>query len=380
MASYLGLYHAEQATITGASSGSQGALPIPVHLIAGQFTPSVKPIATGTYAAPEQTLAAPSLGTWSQLPDMPESRCCGDAVTVGDSVYVIAGEHVGGMFADVRAFDPRTGAWTARAPIPGPRGYMDAVALRGRIYVVGGVDSGAFADPFIAEYDPATDSWRELKTGIEPGHYGAAATNGRIYLIPEMGGGRPTLEYDPATGIVRKRAAMPTERGMFATAAAGGKVYAMGGANAFGPGNFVGKPAVFHDAVEEYDPVTDVWRARASMPAPRFGRMATAIGSRIYIVGEEVPRLGLTASIYEYDVRNDTWTEGAAPPSSVDFASASALDGVVHVFGGYSFDAGPAAPGRPWRSTLQAYDTGRDSLPVGPHGKLSTTWGSLKFH
>jgi RNA polymerase sigma factor (sigma-70 family) len=376
----IGLYHAEQATITGASSGSQGGLSIPVHLATGKSTPSVKPIANGTYAAPERTLAAPSLGTWSQLPDMPESRCCGAAITVGEGVYLIAGEHPFDMFTDVRMFDSRTGVWTEKAPIPGPRGYMDAVALHGKIYVIGGNAGRTFAEPFIAEYDPTADSWRERKTAIEPGYYGAAATNGRIYLIPEMGKGRPTLEYDPITGIVRKRAPMPTERGMFATVASVGRIYVVGGMSAAGGGDLLERPAVFYDTVEEYDPLADVWTARASMPAPRVGRMAISIGSRIYVVGEELPKLGLTASIYEYDVRIDTWTEGAAPPSSVDFASASAVDGVVHVFGGYSFDAGPAAPGRPWRSTLQTYDTGLDNLPVGPHGKLSTTWGNLKFH
>ena len=70
-------------------------------------------------------------------------------------------------------------------------------------------------------------------------------------------------EYDPKTDTWTAKADMPTARMMTATAVVGGKIYVIGGAESF----FF--PSA---AVEVYDPVTDTWEQKADMPNPRWGQ------------------------------------------------------------------------------------------------------------
>src|SRR5579871_2127708 len=52
------------------------------------------------------------------------------------------------------------GAWTLKAPMPQARAEVAAVVVDNKLYVLGGnVDNAAV--PGNAEYDPATDRWRE---------------------------------------------------------------------------------------------------------------------------------------------------------------------------------------------------------------------------
>ena len=52
------------------------------------------------------------------------------------------------------------GSWTLKAPMPAARAEVAAVVVGNKLYVLGGnVDNAAV--PGNAEYDPATDRWRE---------------------------------------------------------------------------------------------------------------------------------------------------------------------------------------------------------------------------
>ena len=70
----------------------------------------------------------------------------------------------------------------------------------------------------------------------------------------------------------RTRANMPTARYALAAAAAGGKVYALGGA---GPTN----------KNEEYNPDTNSWATKANMPTARYYLAAAEVGGKVYALG-----------------------------------------------------------------------------------------------
>ena len=93
----------------------------------------------------------------------------------------------------------------------------------------------------------------------------AAAVNGRLHAIGGMditGGILSTVEeYDPATDTWATKASMPTGRlGLGVAAGSNGKRYAIGGSN-----------AVPLTTVEEYDPATNLWAAQAAMPTAHVG-------------------------------------------------------------------------------------------------------------
>ena len=77
---------------------------------------------------------------------------------------------------------------------------------------------------------------------------------------------------------------MPTARSGLAATTLDGHVYAMGGTYAIA--QIFGIGAVGVDAVEAYDPATDTWATRASLPIPRvYPNGAATIDRHIYLPG-----------------------------------------------------------------------------------------------
>jgi N-acetylneuraminic acid mutarotase len=72
---------------------------------------------------------------------------------------------------------------------------------------------------------------------------------------------------------------MPTARFSLSTSMVNGKIYAIGG-------DLRGRGAPLSTStVEEYDPATDTWTARADMPTARWGLSASVVNGKIYAIG-----------------------------------------------------------------------------------------------
>ncbi len=195
--------------------------------------------------------------------------------------------------------------WASRANLPAPQsGLGAATANNGKIYAIDGY--------YTEEYDPAANAWTSRASLPTPQFFSGvvAANNGKVYAI---GGYTETLttdaslgtveEYDPATNTWTSRASMPTPRfNLGVAAASNGKIYAIGGVVVYyGSYHTVG-------VVEEYDPATNTWTSRASLPTPQSGLAAVAASNgKIYAISE-----GATE---EYDPATDTWTSRASMPT-----------------------------------------------------------------
>ncbi len=106
--------------------------------------------------------------TWEPRAPLPNPRNHLAAVTLGDRVYAIGGQHAEnettGNQRQVDAYDPATDAWTRVADLPSARGHVSssAVVVGGRIVVVGGTDQGNTASASVEAYDPAANAWTTL--------------------------------------------------------------------------------------------------------------------------------------------------------------------------------------------------------------------------
>jgi hypothetical protein len=165
--------------------------------------------------------------------------------------------------------------------------------------------------------------------------FGSGIINNKMYAI----GGRSGMydgnylstveEYDPATNEWTTKASMPTARSGLVVGVVGGKIYAIGGWN----GSSL-------TTVEEYDPGTNQWTAKSPMPTGRSGFDLCVVNDKIYVI-EKRDGSGRLTSVDEYDPAADKWTTKASMPTSrVRVAVGVAEDKVyaIYAVGGYNND------------------------------------------
>ena len=165
------------------------------------------------------------------------------------------------------------------------------------------------------------------------GGFGIAVVNGKIYAIGGINGDNQALntveEYNPLTNEWSSKMSMPTPRTGFAIAVYDNKIYAIGGT--------VGNGYVGNNEV--YDPVTNTWSTKASMPTPRADLSANVVNDNMYLIGGK-RYLGQDPFYKETDVNEcynpatDSWSTKASLPTAVQGYGSAVVDNKIYVIGG----------------------------------------------
>ncbi len=292
------------------------------------------------------------------------------SATANGKFYLFGGTAVGtgahrtGLPKRVLEYDPATNNWTSKKPMPYAADHMTVAEYRGKIYLFGGAgaerpDSVGPGNVQLAdtwEYDPAADSWKQLAPMATKRSAGAAVASGdKIYVIGGNGLGpgasnppKPddilvlaTNEvYDPSTNKWETKRMMPTPRNHPAIGAVNGKVYVIGG-RIGGPNvaNLISSPT---DVVEEYDPVSDRWKAMTKMPTPRSGQGWATYQNRIYVAGGEVRDHHMDAifrDVEAFDPASNEWFQLPSMPTARHGVNASVIGNRLYLIGGHiAFD------------------------------------------
>ena len=115
------------------------------------------------------------------------------------------------------------------------------------------------------------------------------SVNGKLYVFGGWDGGKArgvAYEYDPVTDKWTKKTSMPRPAHHAALAAANGKIYVIGGFVA--PKNTaipVGGAWEPIDNAWEYDPAADSWKSLPPLPGKRGSAIAAEVGGKIYVIG-----------------------------------------------------------------------------------------------
>jgi len=292
------------------------------------------------------------------------------------------------------------GKWVKLAPFPEPAEELLGATAGGKMYVFCGLAPAWKPLGMVYEYDPQTDKWTKKKPMPLASHHVAFTEyRGKIYAFggfvppssgpPGWGPVDNAWEYDPAADSWKALAPMPTKRGSPVAAVAGDKIYVIGGATT-PPGSketavHPARPHVSVGAVEEYDPASNTWRQRTSMPTARNHATAGVVNGKIYVIGGRVGNAFITAgssnvdTVEEYDPATDTWGSARARMPSARSAMASGVyGGWIYVTGGEGQNAQMMYTFR----ALEAYDpvnnrwTILPSMPVSRHGLASAVIGN----
>jgi len=181
------------------------------------------------------------------------------------------------------------------------------------------------------------------------------------------GSDAPGSACDTSCGTWSAHAALSLgPRQEMGVAALDGRVYVVGGLD--GSGQAVA-------TVEAYDPGTDRWAQRASLPSPLHHVNVAAVGGKLYVVG------GLTGSSFTasgttlvYDPALDSWAPLTSMPSGTQRGASgvAVLDGRIVVAGGLRgvsvADASIFDPQTNAWSPLQPLAVARDHLAAATVG------------
>ena len=248
--------------------------------------------------------------------------------------------------------------WKMAAPLPIAIGEIEAATVNGKLYVLSGLNN----QPGVVTpaghnwvYDPATNAWADRKPMPVPAHHIMVATlNDKIYVFggfvrpPAFVAWQPinrAFEYDPATDTWKELAPMPTPRGAGQAVEVNGKIYVIGGARSNKPGD-EGAPIppgspdqIVVGTVEEYDPATNQWRARSPMPTARNHFFAGAVDGRIYTIDGRIGSVFVTKSdtidlVEAYDPATDHWALASRAPTTRGDVTGDEHNGLLYIAGG----------------------------------------------
>jgi N-acetylneuraminic acid mutarotase len=140
------------------------------------------------------------------------------------------------------------------------------------------------------------------------------------------------------------KAPMHAARSGLGVAVVNGKIYAIGGSPESGfapslyPSNDYPASASSVGTNEEYDPETDTWTYKASMPTPRLAFGIAVYKNKIYCIGGQAN--GSYTGISEvYDPATDTWETKTPMPTARSWVAANVVNGKIYLTGGYSLDS-----------------------------------------
>jgi hypothetical protein len=232
--------------------------------------------------------------------------------------------------------------WVEKAPMPTARSDLGVAVVNGKIYAIGGT---------VLVYQDAV------------------RTESKDVGVNE--------EYDPATNTWTTKKPMPIPSSGFATAVYQNKIFCIGGGVTdfynVTKGNWDIKLGAGFNQV--YDPATDKWENRTSMPIPEINSQANVVNGKIYLLGGH-PNTTLNEV---YDPTSDNWTLKAPMPQGFYGASSVYSDKIYvlgnHVEGGY-FDSNDHYIPSHAMPTTQIYDPASDTWTLKEASGILSGWKS----
>ena len=218
--------------------------------------------------------------------------------------------------------------------------------------------------PVFSSADTVEDTWASKSPMRQArGRLGVVLVNGKIYAIGGDVGGKGiygavhgvmlsytniTEEYDPATDTWTYKTSMPTPRSHFGTAVYQNKIYCIGGFNNKG----------YTVANEVYDPATDTWENKTPIPDPISSITANMVNGRIYVISAPY-NISLN---YVYDPATDTWDTKTPPPYEITSYASAVVDNKIYFIATDYTDSGL------WSDPfIQTYDTVTDTWSSGAY-------------
>ena len=301
--------------------------------------------ATALLTSPINVLAQ----SWSSLSSMNNVRFEASAVQYKDDIFVFNGFKQGGIEPSVELFDAGTKQWSVIANTSVAQGtavtHNGLVRVGNEAWLIGGRIGShpgmVTSNVWIFNLDSKT--WRTGPQLPIPGAAGGAAlvnnkihwfggldvnancdvTNHFVYDLNVQSAG-----WQNITGV----AAMPSPRNHFSTAVHNGIIYAIGGQ--LGHDNCPGKGGIDVNLVHAFNPATNQWSAKSSLPANQSHAEGSTFvyQNAIYMIGGKLNG----NKVFRFDPQNNDWNTVMNLPNALLAPVARVIDNQLIVSSGGS--------------------------------------------
>ncbi len=269
---------------------------------------------------------------WKQLADLPEGYYCGEAVTLNNEIYFVAGRNDKAVTPYFYKFNPKTNQWVKLADIPEPAMNLALAAVNGKIYAIGG---DLFKNTN-REYDPQTNSWRILEpmpTGRQ--HISAGVYGNNIYISGGLTSWKNITKkhevYNVLSNTWSEKASIPSLRNNAAVVSLDSLIYVIGGAGT--------KDNIWGDiwTVEKYNVNSDSWVQKNDLPILLFKPGVTVVNNEIIVLGGQTLIDGkedTSKKVFIYKAKSDQWIETSPLPIKNVFFGCATIGNKIYVIGG----------------------------------------------
>lgn len=295
-------------------------------------------------------LTAPSTipeDSWVTKESMPTARYRFGIAVVEGKIYAIGGLTSDGTLGTNEAYDPATNTWETKNPMPTPRYYFAVAVYGNKIYTFGGLtDPPLQNNTYVGVtevYDPATDTW-ETKTSMPTNRSALCAslvdekiilTGGIVYGTPPSfsSNSEVTEVFDPKTDSWTTKASIPTPVCSYTSAVVDNKIYVIGGSK---------QDTTYSNLNQVYDAETDTWTEAAPIPTGvRFAAVGVTTGAlapeRIYVIGGSTAQFPDGSNLTQiYDPEKDAWTCGTSMPTPRSGLRVAVTNDVLYAIGGFN--------------------------------------------
>lgn len=305
-------------------------------------------------------------------PVRPPARFGAVAAVIAGKLYIVGGANRAiQALKTLQVYDPATDTWTELKPMSTARFFPAAGVIDGKLYVVGGRNESVGVLDTLEVYDPATNNWTPKKNmPVQRMEMAAGVIDGKLYVVGGQTRAVALSElavYDPVTDIWSSSSlpashlpTMPTARWDLTAAVINRRLYAIGGRD----GN------TYYSKVEVYDPGTNEWNKASlrGMSIERAYLASQVLNNKIYAIGGSTKSLCVVPNVEVYDALNDHWTNAVDMPTARDSLVVGLVDNKLYASSGFTYgtDSGAIEP----LNMLEVYDptTGWTTSSGGPVG------------
>ncbi len=270
--------------------------------------------------------------SWKKVASLPQGYYSGEAVSLNNEIYFVAGRNDKSVTSFFYKFNPRTNQWKKLTDIPNPATNLALAAVNGKIYAIGG-------DRFQnsnREYNPKTNTWKLLEPmPTARQHIDCGVYDNEIYIVGGLTSWQNITQnheaYDVITNSWSEKAAIPYLVQNPAVVTIDSLIYVIGGAGT--------KEDIWGDVwrVEKYNVNTNKWTQKRDIPQLLFKPAAIVFNKQFIVLGGFTKNNGkdeCSDKVFIYKPISEQWVETTSLPAKNVFFGCTSIDNKIYVIGG----------------------------------------------